>query len=140
MGYYCMPPSGYTPEDVVRYRLGKARDCLQDAKMPGVSFQTAANRSYYCIFSAMRAILALDRFDSKKHSGVISAFRKGYIKTGVFPAEFSTIIDKAFEIRLESDYEAFYVVSKAAVAAQVENAGIFLEAVEKYIGERIQNT
>ena len=138
-----MPPDtdlDRTPEDFAHYRIDRARLCLQDAKVPGVSFENAANRSYYCIFNAMRAVLSLDRFDSKKHSGVISAFRKGYIKTGIFPVDFSTIIDKAFDIRLDSDYEAFYLVSKAAVAAQVENAGIFLEAVEKYVGERIQST
>jgi uncharacterized protein (UPF0332 family) len=134
-----MPPSGYTPEDVARYRLGKARDCLQDAKMSGASFQTAANRSYYCIFSAMRAVLALDRFDSKKHSGIIAAFRKDYIRTGVFPAKFSDIIKDAFDIRLDSDYEDFYLISKAEVAAQIENAETFLDAVEKYVGERIKN-
>jgi len=33
----------------------------------------------------------------------------------------------------------FYLVSKADVAAQIENAEIFLEAVEKYVGERIKN-
>jgi uncharacterized protein (UPF0332 family) len=135
-----MPPdSNPAPVDFARYRIDRARLCLQDAKVPGISFETAANRSYYCIFNAMRAVLALDRFDSKKHSGVIDAFRKGYIKTGVFPANFSDIIKKAFEIRLESDYEAFYIVSKSDVAAQVESAGIFLEAVEKYVGERIKN-
>jgi uncharacterized protein (UPF0332 family) len=136
-----MPPdSNPTPIDFARYRIDRAKLCLQDAKVPSVSFETAANRSYYCIFNAMRAVLALDRFDSKKHSGVISAFRKDHIRTGVFPVEFSTIIDSAFEIRLESDYEAFYVVSKAAVTAQVENAERFLDAVEKYVGERIQST
>jgi len=135
-----MPPnSNHTPVDFARYRIDSAKLCLQDAKTPGVSFENAANRSYYCIFNAMRAVLALDRFDSKKHSGVIDAFRKGYIRTGVFPADFSDIIKNAFEIRLESDYEAFYIVSKAEVAAQVENAGIFLEAVEKYIAERTQS-
>ena len=135
-----MPPdTNPTPIDFARYRIDRARLCLQDAKVPGVSFENAANRSYYCIFNAMRAVLALDRFDSKKHSGVIDAFRKGYIRTGVFPAEFSDIIKNAFEIRLESDYEAFYIVPKADVAAQVENAGIFLEAVEKYVGERIKH-
>jgi uncharacterized protein (UPF0332 family) len=36
----------------------------------------------------MRAVQALDGFDSKKHSGVISAFRKDYIKTGIFPEFF----------------------------------------------------
>jgi uncharacterized protein (UPF0332 family) len=133
-----MPPKP-TPEDLARYRIDRARLCLQDAKTPGVSFEAAANRSYYCIFNAMRAVLALDCFDSKRHSGVISAFRKDYIRTGVFPVEFSKIIDSAFEIRVNSDYQEFYLVPKADVAAQVENAGIFLEAVEKYVGERIQN-
>jgi uncharacterized protein (UPF0332 family) len=86
----------------------------------------------------MRAVLAFDRFDSKKHSGVISAFRKGYIRTGIFPVDFSKIIEKAFEIRVNSDYKEFYLVPKADVAAQIENAETFLEAVEKYVGERIK--
>ncbi|MDR2693159.1 MAG: HEPN domain-containing protein [Chitinispirillales bacterium] len=80
--------------------------------------------------------MALDRFDSKKHSGVIDNFRKNYIKTGIFPHEYSKIIGRAFEVRLESDYEAFYVVSKTDVTAQVENAKTFLEAVEKYVEGR----
>jgi len=112
---------------------------LQDAKTSGVSFENAANRSYYRIFNAMRAVLSLDRFDSKKHSGIISAFQKDYIRTGIFSKEFSGIVKKAFTIRNESDYVVFYLVSKAEVAAQVENAGIFLEAVEKYVGERIKS-
>jgi uncharacterized protein (UPF0332 family) len=130
----------HSPEDLARYRIDKAKQWLRDAQISANSLETVANRSYYCIFSAMRAVLALDQFDSKKHSGVISAFRKNYIKPGVFPKEFSYIIDNAFDVRLDSDYEDFYLISKADVAAQVENAKIFLEAVEKYVGERIQKS
>jgi uncharacterized protein (UPF0332 family) len=133
------PDSNHIPEDYARFRLDKAKVCLQDAKATNVSFENAVNRSYYCIFSAMRAVLALDGFNSKKHSGIISAFHKDYIRTGIFPKEFSGIITNAFEIRLDSDYEDFYLVSKAEVAAQVENAVIFLEAVEKYVSERIKS-
>jgi uncharacterized protein (UPF0332 family) len=128
----------YNPEDVALYRIDKAKKWLRDAQAPTISLETAANRSYYCIFSAMRAVLALDRFDSKKHSGVISAFQKNYIKTAFFPKSFSDIIENAFEIRLESDYDDFYLVSKTAVAEQAENAKTFLDAVEKYVAERIQ--
>lgn len=42
--------------------------------------KTANNRAYYSIFHAMRAILALDEVDFKKHSGVIAYFRENYIK------------------------------------------------------------
>jgi len=130
-----------TPEDLAAFRLHQAKRCLQSAhrELDAVDFQTAANRSYYCIFHAMRAVQALDRFDSKKHSGVIANFRQNYIKTGIFPKEFSKIIESAFVVRNESDYEDFYIVSKKKVAIQVENSKTLLEAVEKYIGGRIRN-
>jgi uncharacterized protein (UPF0332 family) len=86
------PDDDSTPEDLAVFRLHQARECLQDAQAPAISLKTVANRSYYCIFNAMRAVLALDRFDSKKHSGVIDSFRKGYIKTGIFPQKFSKVI------------------------------------------------
>jgi len=136
-----MPPE-YDPKDLAIFRLHQANECLQSAQRELVAgdFKTAANRSYYCIFHAMRAVQAFDGFGSKKHSGVIDNFRKDYIRTGVFPPEFSNIITNAFEVRLESDYEDFYVISKSKVRIQIENAKTLLEAVEKYVGERVQST
>ena len=136
-----MPLEERTSEDLANFRLNQAVKCLQSAQrgLAADDFADAANRSYYCIFHAMRAVQALDRFDSKKHSGVIDNFRKNYIKTEIFSHDFSDIIGDAFKIRLESDYEDFYVVSKNKVTVQVENAKAFLETVEKYIGERIQS-
>jgi uncharacterized protein (UPF0332 family) len=131
-------PLEYDPKDLTAFRLHQARVSLQ-AALAALDFQTAANRSYYCIFYAMRAVQALDRFDSRKHSGVIDNFRKDYIKTGIFSVEFSDIIGDAFKVRLESDYEDFYLVSKEDVSTQVENAKTFLDAVEKYIAERTQS-
>jgi uncharacterized protein (UPF0332 family) len=118
-----------------KYRLEKARSCLVVAvlNMDAEEFPSAANRSYYCIFHAMRAVLALDAFDSKRHSGVISEFRQKYIKTGVFPVEFSNIIGDAFDSRGKSDYEDFFVISKADVTEQIENARVFLDAVTQYL-------
>jgi uncharacterized protein (UPF0332 family) len=117
------------------YRLEQANECLDAAvrELNASSFKAAANRSYYCIFHAMRAVLALERFDSKKHSGVIAVFRQRYIKTGVFPPEFSDIITGAFNARAGSDYEDFFVISKADVTAQIENAKTFFSAVKAYI-------
>lgn len=45
----------------------------------------------------MRSILALDSVDFSKHAGIISYFRRQYIKTGVFDVELSDIIGEAFE-------------------------------------------
>ena len=119
----------------VNMRIEKAKECLSDAEknIVGGSFATAANRSYYAIFHAMRAVLVTDGFSSKKHSGIISEFSRRYIKTEIFPKYFSDIIRKAFNVRNDSDYEDFYVVSRAEVTQQTENANTFLVAVITYL-------
>ena len=72
--------------EISKVRFDHAKECLRDAKLllAGESYRSAANRAYYAIFHAMRAVLALDGVDMKHHSGIISEFRKRYIKTGVF--------------------------------------------------------
>jgi len=119
-------------------RLENARECLADSEnaLSNERYKNAATRSYYCIFHSMRAVLALDAFDSSKHSGVIAEFRHKYLKTEQFPKEFSDIIRDAFLTRNKSDYDDFYVVSKEDVKTQVENAKTFLAAVEDYIKAR----
>jgi uncharacterized protein (UPF0332 family) len=138
-----MPPDK-TASSLASSRLKQARGCLQSAERELAadllySYETAANRSYYCIFHAMRAVLALDGFVSKKHSGIIAKFRQDYIKTGIFPSAFSDIVGKAFIVRNDSDYGDYYVISKEDVAAQIENAKEFLMAVEEYIIPKLKN-
>jgi uncharacterized protein (UPF0332 family) len=129
-----------TPQVLAAVRLDRARLFLQDAEknLAIDSFLTSINRSYYCIYHAMRAVLALERFDSKKHSGVISQFRKNYIKTGIFPAELSDMIRDAFIDRNDCDYMEFPVASKDDAAARLENAKTFIAAVGEYIAPKLQ--
>ena len=125
--------------NLAQFRIEQARECLDMAeKTVDSSLKNSVNRSYYCIFHAMRAVLALDKFDSKKHSGIISEFRRQYIKSGIFPKHFSDILRKAFQIRNESDYEDFYVVAESEAREQIKNAKEFLEAAEKHIATIIE--
>jgi len=132
----------YNPSDLASARLQQARDCLQTAEVVIAAglFKDAANRTYYCIFHAMRALLALDEFDSKKHSGIIAAFRQRYIRTKIFPSNYSDIVGKAFDVRIDSDYQDFYLISKEKVTTQLENAKTFLAAVEEYLAPKIEDT
>ena len=52
-------------ENLSGYRLTTAKERLQSAKalIQIGDYKTAANRSYYAAFSAMRAVLALDGLD-----------------------------------------------------------------------------
>ena len=67
-------------------RLEHAVECLSAARnlLETGNYKSAANRSYYAVFHAMRAVLAFDEIDMKHHSGIISEFRRRYIKTGIF--------------------------------------------------------
>ena len=81
----------------------------------------------------MRAVLALDGVDMKHHSGIMSEFRRRYIKTGILEVKLSDIISVLYEMRSESDYDDFYVLSKADIAEQFLNASYFVDAIESYL-------
>ena len=85
----------------------------------------------------MRAVLAFDGFDSKKHSGIIAVFRKDYIKTGIFDDQLSDIIGTASEIRNASDYDDMYLATKDETEEQIKNAKIFYDTISAYISQKI---
>lgn len=118
-----------------KHRMEVAKERLKSAKLliDVGDYKAAANRSYYAAFSAMRAVLALDGLDFKRHSGVIAEFRKTYIKTGVFNVELSHIIDSLKDARQSSDYDDFYLISKEEVSQQVDNAEHFVAEIENYL-------
>jgi len=96
-------------------------------------YASTNNRAYYCIFHAMRAVLALDNMDFKRHSAVISTFSQRYLKTMRFDRSFGTLIATASLIRTRSDYEDFYVCSVEDTRLLVEGAERFHEVVAKYL-------
>lgn len=80
--------------ELSKYRLEKAKLELEatNVLIEDELYNQALNRAYYSIFHAMRAVLALDMFDSKKHSGVIAEFNKRYVKTENFDKKFGRMI------------------------------------------------
>lgn len=116
-------------------RFEHANECLTAAQslLDSSNYKSAANRSYYAIFHAMRAVLAFDGIDMKHHSGIISEFRRLYIKTGIFDTKLSQIISILFDIRTESDYDDFFIISKQEVEEQIENAKYFLKEIEQFL-------
>lgn len=117
------------------YRYACSRESLEDAKLmfEHGRYKNALNRAYYAIFHAIRAVNAMDQFDSSKHSGVISHFNQFYVKTEIFPKEASKIITLAAENRERADYLDFFVASKEDAQNQIERAERFLDWIEAYL-------
>lgn len=117
------------------YRLERAKELIDDSRklFESGSYKSSNNRAYYAIFYAMRAVLALDEVDFKKHSGVIQYFQRNYIKTGIFNKSYSDIIMDSSEIRNSSDYDDFYLASREEAIEQIEGAEKFYCAVEAFL-------
>ena len=72
-------------------------------------------------------------------TGVISYFQKTYIKTKVFEVKYSRYISEAFQIRNNTDYADFYIVSREDAEEQYERAVDFYNEIEKYCSEMIES-
>ena len=125
-------------EELMQYRLDMAKERLESSKLllDNGRYKDSIGRSYYAIFTAVRALLALDGVDFSKHSGVISYFQKEYIKSGVFDVKYSKYISQAFQIRNNTDYADFFIVSRDDAKEQYERAGDFYEVIADYLKNR----
>lgn len=121
-----------------KHRFEQAEKSLVSAKLliNNADFEGAANRAYYAVFHALRSVLALDEKDFSKHAGVISYFRREYIKNGIFPVEASVIIGDAFDIRSDSDYDDYYEATEEEIRSLVGSVEKLLGWIETYLRER----
>ena len=122
-------------DELVKYRLKSAKERLESAKLllDAGQYRDSIGRSYYAIFTAVRAVLAKDKVDFSKHSGVIAYFQREYIKTEQFEIKYSKILQRAFQIRNNCDYDDFFLVSKKDAEEQYENAVDMLSIIENYL-------
>ena len=102
----------------------------------GNQLENSVNRSYYAVFHALRAVVVLKEFDSKKHSGIIAFFNEHFVKEGIFDKHISQLIRAAFELRGNADYKDFYVVSKEQAEQQIKAAEEILDMIKPYLEER----
>ena len=121
--------------DLAKYRLDRAKEDLETASdnLENGKFRASVNRSYYAVFHSIRALTALDHFDSSKHSGVIAFFNQHYVKTGVFDKELSMMIDSCYRLREKADYDDFYLVARDEAIQQLEKAKSIYQIIETHV-------
>lgn len=75
--------------DLCNYRMKNSEDSLtvaEDCLEKGL-YRDAINRSYYAAFYAIKALLALEEVDFKKHMDVVAYFNRTYAATEKIPRE-----------------------------------------------------
>lgn len=124
-------------KELAKHRLEQAEKeivackALCDLKL----YKTANSRAYYSIFYSIRAVLALEPIDFKRHKDVTAYFNKNYIKTEIFPKEYGHRIIEAFNVRDDSDYDDEFVVKPEVTQRQIETAEELIKLVEEYINK-----
>ena len=116
-------------------RFSHAEECLCDARrlLETGSCRSAVNRAYYAVFHAMRAVLIFDGIDMKHHSGIISEFRRLYIKTGRIDAQYSPAISELFNSRTGSDYDDYFLLTAEDAAHLISLAEGFCAAIRVFL-------
>ena len=73
--------------DLCKYRMDAAEETFEVAEecLKGAHYKDAINRSYYAVFYAVKAVLALEEKDFKRHKDVIAYFNQTYVAAGIFP-------------------------------------------------------
>lgn len=121
--------------DLSKYRYQSAEEDLTASKtlLNAGQYKASVNRSYYALFHTLRAVTALDGFDSSKHSGIIAFFNRTYVKEGVFDKSLSKFIDLSFRLREKADYQDFVVITKEQAEEQYNKAEQLMLAVKPYL-------
>jgi hypothetical protein len=97
-------------EDVkalVALRMEQSDEMLRDARnlLKDGSARSVVNRAYYSAFYAVVALLQTAGETPKRHTGALSLFDMLFVKPGEFSKEFSDILHKLLQARIEDDYK-----------------------------------
>lgn len=88
-------------KELSKHRIEQAKEDLVASEMlyNGKLYKSANNRAYYSIFHSIKAVLALEPIDFKRHKDVIAYFNKNYIHPETFPKNMGRKIVEASKIR-----------------------------------------
>ena len=96
-------------------------------------FGFAASRAYYSMFYAVEALLLTRELSFSRHSGVMAAFGKEFVKTGAFDSRFHKYLLNAFELRNVGDYGAVQAVGEENARQVIEESRQLLAATDKFL-------
>ena len=108
--------------------LATACDCLEKKR-----YKDCINRSYYAAFYAIKAVLALEETDFKRHKDVVAYFNHKYVAGDIFSRNIGKALGRLKRKREASDYDDFYVASYEETIEQLNYAKDIIGEVKKYV-------
>ena len=122
--------SGQFAEEIAA-NLERAEQSIEAARQleSGLYYDFAAARAYYAAFYAATALLLNEGVEMSRHSGVIAAIHRRFVKTGTLDKTLGKSLTWLFELRSVGDYGGLAHVSREEVQMAIAAAESFLGAV-----------
>lgn len=122
-------------KDVIRRMLDKSKRALRSANrhIKDRDYDFASSKAYYAVFHLLQALLLIKDLAFSKHSAVIAEFNRNYIKTGVFPQEYSKNMERLFKNRQIGDYDYLPSIDKEDAKTDLGIANSMCEKFEEYL-------
>ncbi len=122
---------------LAKARFDRAKELIEEADelLENNHYKSANNRAFYSAEKALKAALSAKGKDAVSHNGVIKTFNMEFIHTpnDFFDRSDMSAIQTIEQVRSASDYDDFYVTSKAECEEQVQKAKELVTKVEKYL-------
>ena len=127
-------------KDLSVYRINSALETLDAAKVciESKHYKDAINRSYYATFYAIKAVLAMEGIDFRRHKDVVAYFNKNYVATEIFDKKLGRMLASLQQTRETSDYDDFFIASKEDAEVQCMNAEKIIFAVKDYLKDKFE--
>ena len=122
-------------KEAVSELLDKSGQSIDAAKLLLTDgyFDFAASRAYYAMFYAVEALMLDEDLSFSKHSAIIAAFGKKFVKSGIFDSHFHRSLLNAFDLRNAGDYGTIYTVSEVKANQTIADAGELLTAIKRHL-------
>lgn len=118
--------------------IDKSKRAIESARREyeNSNYDYACSRAYYAVFYLLEGILFLDNKRFTKHSAVISVFNRDFIKTGIFPVEFSKHIKYLLKRREIGDYSFSIKVDQEDALNCISKAEDVFVVISEYLKKR----
>ena len=121
--------------DEIKAIILKADRAINSAKkdLDDGDYDFATSRAYYSVFYMLEAVLLTKDLSFSKHSAVISAFNRHFVKEGIFPKYFSKYIKKLMKDRETGDYSFFEAINREEARENIKMAEELVETLKKHL-------
>ncbi len=125
--------TNYKQEDYIKYRIGKAKDILEEVQthIHNGFYNTAINRMYYACFYAVSALLLKHNIEVSSHAGARQQFGQHFVKTEKIDRDLAKHYTELFEKRNKGDYNDFYDYDKETVLKLYPFSKKLIKEIEK---------